>query len=92
MNISRIFALGALVIAGAAAVTRAASARAVYNEDGDCWHNRSVDVFPPALGLTVHEDDKWKWAEGEKHRWREHEGKGYGKGGNLRTEQWCFML
>jgi hypothetical protein len=86
MNIFRTFALGALAIAGVASITGAASARVVCNDDGDCWHSRGADVFPPALGLTVHEDDNWKWAEGEKHQWREHEGKGYWKGGNWRTE------
>ena len=37
-------------------------------------------VYPPTLGLTIHDND-WKWKEGEKHKWREHEGKGYWKGG-----------
>lgn len=23
------------------------------NDEGDCWHTNTVDVFPPALGLTI---------------------------------------
>ena len=87
MTIFKTIALGALMSAGIFAMTGSASARVVCNEDGDCWHSRTVEVFPPALGLTIHEDDSWKWADGEaKHRWREHEGKGYWKGGNWREE------
>jgi hypothetical protein len=86
MNIFRTIALGAIATAGVVAMTGSASARVVCNGDGDCWHNQSVDVFPPALGLTVHEDNNWKWGEGEKRHWREHEGKGYWKGDNWRDE------
>lgn len=52
----------------------------VCDEDGDCWHTRTVYTFPPAAGVVVHPDD-WRW-EGEKYRWREHEGRGYWRGGN----------
>jgi hypothetical protein len=86
MGIFRTVAFGALVSVGIIATAGSASARVVCNEDGDCWHNRDVQVFPPALGLTVHEDDNWKWGEGEKHHWREHEGKGYWKGDKWRDE------
>jgi hypothetical protein len=58
-----------------------ASARIVCNEDGDCWHAKTDYAYHPEFGLTVHPDD-WKWKEGEKHAWREHEGKGYWKGGS----------
>jgi hypothetical protein len=33
----------------------------------------------PEFGVTVHPDG-WAWKEGEKHRWREHEGHGYWRG------------
>jgi len=56
-----------------------ASSHVVCNEDGDCWHTQSDYVYLPTFGLTTHEDG-WKWKEGEKHTWREHEGKGYWKG------------
>jgi hypothetical protein len=86
MTFFKTIAIGALATTGIVAMTCGASARVVCNADGDCWHNQTVDVFLPALGLTVHEDNNWKWAEGEKHHWREHEGKGYWKGNDWRNE------
>ena len=79
MNTFRTLALAGLVGASAIAMTTSANARIVCNEEGDCWHTQTVYVYPPTLGLTIHEND-WKWKEGEKRRWREHEGKGYWKG------------
>ena len=72
------------VLLGASALTMAAtsaSARIVCNGDGDCWHAKADYEYQPAFGLSVHPDD-WKWKEGEKHAWREHEGKGYWHGGS----------
>jgi hypothetical protein len=66
------------VLLSASALTMAAtnaSARIVCNEDGDCWHAKTDYEYQPAFGLSVHPND-WKWKEGEKHAWREHEGKG----------------
>jgi hypothetical protein len=57
------------------------SARTVCNEDGDCWHATTDYDYQPSFGLSIHPND-WKWKEGEKHAWREHEGKGYWKGGS----------
>jgi hypothetical protein len=53
------------------------------NADGDFVITRASN-FPPALGLTNHEDNNW--TEGEKHHSGEHEGKGYWKGDNWRDE------
>lgn len=58
-----------------------ASAAIVCNQDGDCWHTQTDYEYQPSFGLSVHQND-WKWKEGEKHAWREHEGKGYWQGGN----------
>lgn len=58
-----------------------ASAAVVCNEDGDCWHTQTDETYAPSLGLSVHQND-WKWKDGERHAWREHEGKGYWKGGS----------
>jgi hypothetical protein len=72
------------VLLSASALTMAAtnaSARIVCNEDGDCWHAKTDYEYQPAFGLSVHPND-WKWKEGEKHAWREHEGKGYWHGGS----------
>jgi hypothetical protein len=59
----------------------AASARIVCNEDGDCWHSHEDFVVAPGLQLNVHPDD-WQFGEDHHHRWREHEGRGYWRGGN----------
>ncbi len=58
-----------------------ASARIVCNEEGDCWHVHADYEYAPSFGLTIHPDD-WKWSDGEKHAWREHDGRGYWKGGS----------
>jgi hypothetical protein len=70
---------GALVMA-----TTNASARIVCNEDGDCWHAHEDYDYRPEFKLTVHPDD-WKWKEGGKYRWHEHEGRGYWHGGAWTT-------
>ena len=72
----------ALVGASALAMTATgASASVVCNADGDCWHARTNYEYRPEFKLTVH-PDSWKWKEGEKHAWREHEGRGYWQGGS----------
>jgi hypothetical protein len=66
-------------VGGMALISTSASAAVVCNQDGDCWHTQTDYNYQPAFNLTVHEND-WKWKEGDKHAWREHEGKGYWKG------------
>jgi len=76
-------ALALLMGAGALVTTTVgASAEIVCNHDNDCWHVKKHHDFRPEFGVVVHPDD-WKWKEGEKFRWREHEGddQGYWKGG-----------
>jgi hypothetical protein len=58
-----------------------ASAAIVCNEEGDCWHTQTEYQYKPEYGVTVHQND-WKWKEGEKRQWREHEGQGYWHGGS----------
>jgi hypothetical protein len=75
----------ALVGAGTLALTsHAASARIVCNTDGDCWHVQADYDYQPSFGLSIHPDD-WKWKEGERHAWREHDGRGYWKGGEWKA-------
>ena len=76
-------ALTKTILAGAAALTLtggAASAAVVCNDEGDCWHVRSRPAFKPELNLRIYDDD-WRWREGEKYRWREHDGNGYWRNG-----------
>jgi hypothetical protein len=69
--------LAAVCVVAMAAST--ASAAIVCNDDGDCWHVRGHAEYKPELKLRVYGDD-WKW-KGHKHRWREHEGRGYWRHG-----------
>jgi hypothetical protein len=52
----------------------------VCNDEGECWHVRGNVEYKPEFKLHVHPDD-WKWAEKERFKWREHEGRGYWRGG-----------
>jgi hypothetical protein len=56
-----------------------ASAAVVCNEDGDCWHTGVRHEYPTGAGVVIHEEDR---LPGERYRWREHEGRGYWRGGN----------
>jgi len=83
-NMKTFSAIALAAVMGVSAVTLAstnASAAIVCNQDGDCWHTQAEYAYQPSFGLSVHQND-WKWKEGEKHAWREHEGKGYWKGSN----------
>lgn len=73
-------AIGAFM--GASLLTLSAgdtSAAVVCNDEGDCWHTGVRHEYPAGAGVVIHEDD---WTPGERHRWREHEGRGYWRGGN----------
>jgi hypothetical protein len=81
MRILGKFTFAALMGASALALTSAgASARVVCNDEGDCWHVATEYQYAPDFGVVIHPDD-WKWKEGEKHQWREHEGRGYWRKG-----------
>jgi hypothetical protein len=58
----------------------AASAEIACNREGDCWHVKARYEYHPDFGVTVHPDN-WKWADRDKYRWREHEGRGYWRQG-----------
>lgn len=57
-----------------------ASARIICNEEGDCWHAPTDYDYRPEFGVVIHPDD-WKWKEGDKFKWREHEGRGFWRKG-----------
>src|SRR4051794_35597252 len=71
---------GALAAGALALASTGASARIVCNADGDCWHTTTVYEYPAEASIVVRPDN-WRWKEGEKFRWREHEGRGYWHGG-----------
>jgi hypothetical protein len=70
--------LGASVLAFTATT---ASAEIVCNDGGDCWHVKERYKYSPELHLRIH-PDSWRWKDAETHyKWREHEGRGYWRGG-----------
>jgi hypothetical protein len=70
---------GLIGAASFVAATSAASAAVICNEDGDCWRTGTSYTYPPHARVTIH-DDNWKWGEGQRYRWREHEGRGFWRG------------
>lgn len=76
----RTLALGAIVGAAAvAAMAVPASAYVACNSRGDCWHTSERYDYRPGWHIRIHDDD-WK-LRGHHYRWREHEGRGYWRGG-----------
>jgi hypothetical protein len=69
----------AVFVAGMMAVT-SASAAIVCNADGDCWHVKGRYTYRPEFGVTVHPNN-WRWGGHDHFRWREHDGRGYWRGG-----------
>ncbi len=79
-SIAKFAAVAALSVAALGVSKIGASAKIVYNAEGECWHVRGAYAYRPEFGLTVHENG-WKWGAGDKYRWREHEGRGYWRNG-----------
>ena len=85
MRLLNVLPFAALIGVGAMPLlATSASAAIVCNADGDCWHTQTNYQYQPTFGLTVHQND-WRWKDGEKHAWREHDGKGYWHGGSWQT-------
>jgi hypothetical protein len=78
---NKLLLLAPFLFAPLALSSTSTSARIVCNADGDCWHVHQDYTYQPERGLTVH-PDHWKWTDGEHFSWREHNGRGYWKGGN----------
>lgn len=72
--------LGALAGAGVLALSVASAPAAIVCSGHVCWHTHEVYEFPPAARVIVHPDD-WRWGPRERYVWREHEGRGYWRGG-----------
>jgi len=75
----KIAALGAITAAFAFTAT-GAMADIACNAEGDCWHVREHVEYKPDLKIVVH-PDTWKWGEHEHYRFKEHDGRGYWRGG-----------
>jgi hypothetical protein len=66
----------------ALSVVSAPAAVVCNDDDNICWHSYQVYEFPPPdARVTVHRDD---WQPSNHYAWREHEGRGYWRGGEWR--------
>jgi len=50
-----------------------------------CWHTHDTYEYPPESKVIIHEDN-WRWGPREHFTFREHEGRGYWRGG--RWTEW----
>ncbi len=68
--------------AGLAVSTAPASAYVACDRAGDCWHVQDRVRYPRSAGITIHPDD-WRWGrrDRDRYRFREHDGRGYWRGG-----------
>jgi hypothetical protein len=72
--------LGMLAGAGVLAFSMVSASAAIVCSRHVCWHTHDVYEYPAAAGVIVHPDD-WRWGPHEHFAWREHEGRGYWRGG-----------
>jgi hypothetical protein len=72
--------MGALLGAGVLALSTASGSAAIVCSGKVCWHTQKRHEYPPGARVIVHSDD-WRWRRREHYVWREHEGRGYGRGG-----------
>jgi hypothetical protein len=77
--LKKILSTAAIGVALIAISTFGASAAIVCQRDV-CWHTHEAYDFPHEAGVVVHEDN-WHWGPREHFRFREHEGRGYWRGG-----------
>jgi hypothetical protein len=71
---------GAALSVGALAFFSVSVSAAVVCSRNACWHTHESYEYPPEAGVVVHPDD-WHWGRREHFVWREHEGRGYWRGG-----------
>jgi hypothetical protein len=78
-TIAKMLATAALAAAPLAMYSGSASAAIVCNGD-TCWHTHQAYDYPRDAHIVVHEDN-WHWGPKEHYTFREHEGRGYWRGG-----------
>ena len=72
----------AAVISAASLVATVMPAAAFIacNREGECWHVRDRYEYRPEFGVVIHPDN-WRWGRRDHFVWREHDGRGYWRGG-----------
>ena len=83
MKVLGSMALLALVGAWAVALSTGPASAGVVCAGDVCWHTHEAYDYPPDAAVVVHPDD-WRWKNDEHFAWREHEGRGYWRGGEWR--------
>jgi hypothetical protein len=77
--------LGTAMGAGVLAFTATGAAAAIVCTGPVCWHTYDSYDYPRDSRVIVHPDD-WHWGKREHFVFREHEGRGYWRGG--RWQEW----
>jgi hypothetical protein len=77
MTVTKVFVAAALG-ASALAFSALSASAAVVCSGNVCWHAKEKYDYPPSAGVVIHEDS---WKAGPDVTFREHEGRGYWKGG-----------
>ena len=75
---------GAAIGAGMLAASTVGASAAI--DCSVCWHTHETYVYPPGARVVIH-DDNWRWSRRDRYVFREHEGRGYGRGDSLREWQ-----
>lgn len=70
----------AAISAATIAVPTFSASAAIVCQGNVCWHTHEAYDFPHEADVVVHEDN-WHWGPHEKFQLREHEGRGYWRGG-----------
>jgi hypothetical protein len=73
--------LGTVLAAGALALSAGNLSAAIACSGNVCWHTQERYEYPPEARVIIHPDD-WRWRRHERYVWREHEGRGYWRGGH----------
>jgi len=65
---------------GIFALSAASASAAIVCSGRVCWHAHGGYNYPRSAGVVVH-DDNWRWGPHQHYTFREHEGRGYWRGG-----------
>jgi hypothetical protein len=80
MKVLSRFLLGAVLGAGAFMLPPANASADIVCSGRVCWHAHEHYDYPRESHVIVHPDD-WHWGRREHFEFREHEGRGYWRGG-----------
>jgi hypothetical protein len=72
--------LGVALGVGALVLSAASVSAAIACRGNVCWHVQGRYEYPPEARIIIRPDD-WRWRPHERYVWREHEGRGYWRGG-----------